>query len=296
MKIITMFLFLTGTSVIAQQNMDTVTIRPVKVKDNLFMLKGNGGNIGVLTGSDGTLMVDDQYAPLSEKIATAIISLTPHSVKYLINTHVHGDHSGGNDNFRKQGVTIMAQENVRVRMMKDYVNPMTNQASPPRNKEAWPLVTFDETIRLHLNGEDIEVTHFKVGAHTDGDAVIRFVNANVLHTGDLFVRYGYPYIDASRGGTYKGFIQSLDKIIAMANDQTVIMPGHGELATRNDVKTLRDKLVTIGDKVKAAVKKGTKLEDIPGLGITDPYDAELGKGFQKGKDFVMMIGRELGAK
>jgi cyclase len=280
----------------AQQNMDTVTIRPVRVKDNLFMLKGNGGNIGVLTGPDGTLMIDDQYAPLSEKISTAISNLTPHLVKYLVNTHVHGDHSGGNDNFRKQGVTIMAQEKVRVRMMKDYVNPMNNQTTPPRNKEAWPLVTFDETIRLHLNGEDVEIMHFKVGAHTDGDAVVRFVNANVLHTGDLFVRYGYPYIDASRGGTYKGFIQSLDKIIAMANEQTVIMPGHGELATRNDVKILRDKLVTIGDKVAAAVQKGTKLEDIPGLGITDPYDAELGKGFQKGKDFVMMIGRELGAK
>lgn len=296
MKAIALLFGLSLSCAIAQQNMDTVTIRPVKIKDNLFMLKGNGGNIGVLSGTDGTLMVDDQYAPLSEKITAAIAALSPHAVKYLINTHVHGDHSGGNDNFRKQGVTIMAQENVRVRMMKDYVNPMNNQATPPRDKSAWPMVTFDETIRLHLNGEDIEVTHFKVGAHTDGDAVIRFVNANVLHTGDLFVRYGYPYIDASRAGTYKGFIQSLDKIYALANEQTVIIPGHGELATRSDVKALRDKLVAIGDRVTAAVKKGTKLEDIPALGITDPYDAELGKGFQKGKDFVMMIARELGAK
>jgi cyclase len=287
---------LTSFMVHAQQNMDTVTIRAVKVKDNLYMLKGNGGNIGVLAGSDGTFMIDDQYAPLSEKIVTAIAKLTEYPVKYMVNTHVHGDHSGGNENFRKQGVTILAQENVRVRMMQNYTNPMNNQTSPPRDASAWPLITFDETIRLHLNGEDIEVMHFKVGAHTDGDAVVRFVNANVLHTGDLFVRYGYPYIDGSRGGSYKGFIKSLDKIIEMANDQTVIMPGHGELATKTDVKVLRAKLVDIGDKVAAAVKRGKKLEDIPALGITDPYDAELGKGFLKGKDFVMIIARELGAK
>jgi cyclase len=289
-------ILISGTLTSAQQNMDTVTIRPVKVKDNLFMLKGNGGNIGLLSGPDGSFMVDDQYAPLSEKIVAAITKLTPNAVKYLVNTHVHGDHSGGNENFGKQGITIVAQENVRMRMTKPYTNPMNNQTTPPRDPSAWPLVTFDETIRLHLNGEDIEITHFKLGAHTDGDAVVQFKNANVLHAGDLFVRYGYPYIDGSRGGTYKGFIKSLDKIIEMTDDQTVIMPGHGELATRHDVKALRDKLVDIGDKVAAAVKKGKKLEDIPGLGITDPYDAELGKGFQKGKDFVMMIGRELGAK
>jgi cyclase len=289
-------ILISGTIASAQQNMDTVTIRPVKVKDNLFMLKGNGGNIGLLSGPDGSFMVDDQYAPLSEKITAAVTKLTPNAVKYLVNTHVHGDHSGGNENFQKQGVTIVAQENVRLRMTKPYTNPMNNQITPPRDPSAWPLVTFDETIRLHLNGEDIEITHFKMGAHTDGDAVVRFKNANVLHAGDLFVRYGYPYIDGSRGGTYKGFIKSLDKIIEITDDQTVIMPGHGELATRNDVKALRDKLVDIGDKVAAALKKGRKIEDIPALGITDPYDAELGKGFLKGKDFVTIIANELSKK
>lgn len=279
----------------AQQNMDTVTIRPVKIKDNLFMLKGSGGNIGLLTGSDGTLIIDDQFAPLSDKIKASIQKLGGSQVKYLINTHLHGDHSGGNENFRKDGVTILAQENVRARMMKESVNRQ-NQTVPPRDKAAWPVITFGEKIKLHLNGEDIEVTHFKMGAHTDGDAVIRFVNANVYHTGDLFVRYGYPFIDGNNGGTFKGFMATLDKIIEMVDDKAVIIPGHGEVATRADIKALRDKLSDIGNKVADALKKGKKKEDVPALGITDPYDAELGKGFLKGKDFVTIIANELSSK
>ena len=283
-----------GISVLnAQQNMDTVTIRPVVIKPNLFMLKGSGGNIGLLTGPDGTLMIDDQFAPLAQKIKEAIQKLGGSPVKYLVNTHLHGDHSGSNESFRKDGVTILAQSNVRNRMMKESVNRQ-NVKIPPRDKDAWPVVTFDEKIRLHLNGEDVEVIHLKMAAHTDGDVIIKFVNANVFHTGDLYVRYGYPFIDGSSGGTYKGFIATLDKIIEMTNDQSVIMPGHGELATRNDVKVLRDKLADMGNKVADALKKGKKVEDIPGLGITDPYDADLGKGFLKGKDFIALIAMEMG--
>lgn len=272
----------------AQQNMDTVTIRPVKIKDNLFMLKGSGGNLGLLMGTDGTLMIDDQFAPLSQRIKDAIQKLGGGSIKYLVNTHIHGDHSGGNENFQKDGVTILAQENVRIRMMKESMN-RENKPVPPRDKAAWPVITFGEKIKLHLNGEDIEIVHFKLNAHTDGDVVIRFVNSNVYHTGDLFVRYGYPFIDPSNGGSFKGFMASLDKIIEMTNDQSVIMPGHGELATRADVKALRDKLADIGKKVTEALMKGKKPEDIQALAITAPYDAELGKGFLKGKDFVAVI-------
>jgi cyclase len=293
--IITSLLAMLAISVIAQQNMDTVTIRPVKIKDNLFMLKGSGGNMGLLVGSDGTLLIDDQFAPLSQKIKEAVQKLGASPVKYLVNTHIHGDHSGGNENFRRDGVTILAQENVRSRMMKATVNREGKEV-PPRDKDAWPVVSFQEKIKLHLNGDDVEVIHFKLNAHTDGDVVIRFANANLFHTGDLFVRYGYPFIDPSNGGSYKGFIAALDKIIEITNDQSIIMPGHGELATRADVKALRTKLVDIGDKVSAALKKGKKPEDIPGLGITDPYDAELGKGFLKGKDFVAVVLQDMTAK
>jgi glyoxylase-like metal-dependent hydrolase (beta-lactamase superfamily II) len=157
------------------------------------------------------------------------------------------------------------------------------------------LVTFNEKIQLHLNGEDLEVIHFKMGAHTDGDAIIKFVNANVFHVGDLF-RNGYPYIDASNGGSFKGFMATLDKIIEVTNDQSVIIPGHGTLSTRADITAFRDKLADIGNKVTDALKKGKKTEDISALGITDPYEAELGKGFVKGKDFVLLIATELNAK
>lgn len=259
------------------------------------MLKGAGGNMGLLTGSDGSLLVDDQFAPLSQKIKEAVQKLSEYPVKYLINTHLHGDHSGGNENFRKDGVTILAQENVRLRMMKETTNGQ-GQTNPPRDKSAWPIVTFNDRIKLHLNGEDIEVVQLLKGAHTDGDVVIRFVNANVYHTGDLFVRYGYPYIDGSSGGMFKGFIATLDKIIEITNDQSVIIPGHGELATRADVKALRDKLTDIGNKVATAKKKGKKADEIMTLGITDPYEAELGKGFIKGKDFVALIVQEMGIK
>jgi len=291
-KIISFFFAGLMTTGFSQQNLDTVTIRPTKIKDNLYMLMGSGGNMGLLIGSEGSLLIDDQFAPLSDKIKSAVQKLGGPPVKYLINTHVHGDHSGGNENFRKDGTTLLAQENVRNRMMKPSTDRQ-GKTNPPRDPAAWPLLTFEEKVQLHLNGEDVEVIHFKQKAHTDGDVIIRFINSNVYHTGDLFVRYGYPYIDETNGGSFKGFMAALDNIIAVTNDQSVIIPGHGNLATRSDVKALRNKLADIGDKVAAALKKGKKPEDIPSLGITDSYDAELGKGFLKGKDFVLLIAQEL---
>lgn len=294
-KLIVPFLFI-GSLALGQQNFDTVRIVPVKVKDNIYMLKGSGGNIGLLTGKDGNLMIDDQFAPLSEKIKASIQSLDSNPIKYLINTHIHGDHTGGNENFQKSGVTILAQENVRERMSKEQVNKALNRTTPARDAAALPVITFDDRIRLHLNGEDIEVFHFNLGSHTDGDAIIHFTKSNVFHTGDVFVRYGYPYIDYSSGGSVNGFIEVLDKLLAMLNDQSIVIPGHGELATKADVKKFRDRMADIRDQVKAALKKGKKPEEIPALGITDKYDAEWGKGFLKGKDFLLMIAEELAKK
>jgi glyoxylase-like metal-dependent hydrolase (beta-lactamase superfamily II) len=154
------------------------------------------------------------------------------------------------------------------------------------------MVTFDNALNVHLNGQDIELVHLDLG-HTDGDVVIYFRTANVMHTGDAFVRYGYPFIDRGSGGGFSGFINALDQIYALANDNTKIIPGHGAVATRADVKALRDKLADIRDQVAAALKKGTKVEDIPGLGITDKYEAEMGKGFVKGKDVVLMVAEEM---
>lgn len=293
MKNLLFVLMAISFSSLAQQNFDTVKIQPIKIKDNLYMLKGSGGNMGLLTGKDGNLLIDDQFAPLSEKIKAAIQSLDSNPLKYLINTHLHGDHTGGNDNFGKWGATILAQEHVRERLSKEQYNARFKTTTPPRDPIALPVITFDDKIRLHLNGEDIEVFHFNEGSHTDGDAIIHFKTSNVFHTGDVFVRYGYPFIDYSSGGSANGFIIVLDKFLAVLNDQSVIIPGHGELATKADVKKFRDRMADIRDQIAAALKKGKKVEDIPSLGITDKYDADWGKGFLKGKDFVLMIAEEL---
>jgi glyoxylase-like metal-dependent hydrolase (beta-lactamase superfamily II) len=276
---------------LAQQNFDTVKIRPFKLTDNLYVLFGAGGNIGVLTGPEGNLIVDDQFAPLTEKIRAAVKSLDAGELKYVINTHLHGDHTGGNENLKKIGATLVAHDNVRNRMMKETVNRQ-GATVPPRSKDAWPAMTFATKLNVHLNGEDLELTFLDRG-HTDGDIIVYFKNANVMHTGDAFVRYGYPYIDVASGGSFPGFIHTLEMIYAASNDNTRIIPGHGAVTTRAEVKALRDKLADIRDQVTAALKKGTKPEDLAALGITDKYEAELGKGFVKGKDFVLMVATEM---
>jgi cyclase len=189
------------------------------------------------------------------------------------------------------GVTLMAHANVRARMMKESVNRQ-GKTVPPRDKEAWPMVTFNNQLSVFLNGQDIELVHLDRG-HTDGDVVIYFRTANVMHTGDAFVRYGYPFIDVASGGGFAQFVHQLDQIYALANDDTKIIPGHGAVATRADVMALRNKLTDIGDQVAAALKKGSRVEDIPALGITDKYEGELGKGFIKGKDFVLLIAEQM---
>lgn len=276
----------------AQQNFDTVKIRPIKVVENLYMLKGSGGNIGVFFGKDGTLMIDDQFAPLSNKINGAIKTLDAGEIRFLVNTHLHGDHSGGNENFKRMGITIVAHDQVRERMSKEQVNVRQNRTTPARDRDALPVITFADKLNFHLNDEDIELLHFDTG-HTDGDVTVHFKKANVYHTGDMFVTTGYPFIDASSGGTFAGLISSLDKFLSLLDDNSKIIPGHGNLSSKAEVKLFRDKLVDIRDQIAAALKKGKKVEDIPALGITDKYDADWGKGFIKGKDFALLVAESL---
>jgi cyclase len=279
---------------VAQTNYDTVRIRPVKITEQIYMLKGAGGNIGVLIGDEGSLMIDNQFAPLSNKINGAIKTLSPGEIRFAINTHIHGDHSGGNENFKKMGAILVAHAHVRDRMMKES-KTRDNRVLPPRDQAAWPMVTFTDKINFHFNDEDILLHHIDRG-HTDGDVIIQFKKANVVHTGDAFVRYGYPYIDINSGGSVNGFINTLDKILLLIDDNTKVIPGHGELAGKADVKKLRDQMANIRDQVAAALKKGKKPDELPALGITDPYEAELGKGFLKGKDFVLIVAEDLSRK
>lgn len=272
----------------AQANYDTVRVRPEKLTENIYMLKGAGGNIGVLTGNEGILMIDDQFPQLGAKIKDAIASLDKGAIRFTINTHIHGDHTGSNEFFKQQGSTIIAHDMVRERMQKEQVNKVMNRTTPPREKDAWPIVTFSDKMNLHLNGQDIELIYVAPG-HTDGDVIIHFKQANVFHMGDTFVTYGYPFIDTSSGGSINGLIATLDKSMTLMNDQSIIIPGHGNRSTKADVKKFRDRLADIRDQVAAALKKGKKVEDLASLGITDKYDAEWGGGFLKGKDFLLLV-------
>lgn len=294
-KILAIALFLTGSVAVFAQSFDTVQIRPLRITDQIYMLKGSGGNIGVLAGPEGLLMIDDQFAPLSEKINKAMQGINPGQLKFLINTHIHGDHTGGNENFKKLGAMIVAHDMVRDRMTKPSVNARTNEQVPPRNADAWPLITFPDRMNFHFNGEDVELYHFTNG-HTDGDIIIKFAKANVFHTGDSFVRYGYPFIDPSSGGGFNGFVTNLEKILGLLDDNSKVIPGHGELATKKDVKVVYDMLVDIRNQVSAALKKGKKVEDLPALNLTAKYDEAFGKGFLKGKDFVILVGQTLTQK
>jgi glyoxylase-like metal-dependent hydrolase (beta-lactamase superfamily II) len=291
-RALTSFFFMSFAALIAQPNFDSVSIRPVKVTDHIYMLKGSGGNIGVMIGKDGNIMIDNQFAPLSNKINGAIKTIDPGEIRFLINTHLHGDHSGGNENFKRMGVTIVAHDGARERMSKESINRSTQDIIPPRDNDALPVITFADKLNVHLNDEVIELIHVKP-AHTDGDVVVHFSKANVYHMGDMFVTYGYPFIDYGSGGSINGFIASLDVLLMMMNDQTKIIPGHGEVSTKADVKIFRDRLADLRDQVVAALKKGKKMEDMAGQPFASRYDAEWGKGFIKGKDFVTTIAGEL---
>lgn len=280
---IAIFVFVSASS-FSQQNWDSIQVVPQNVRDNIYMLKGSGGNIGVITGTDGVAMVDDQFIQLSKKIRDAIASLSHEPIRFTINTHIHGDHSGSNEYFKQIGSTIVAQEMVRERMI-----------TQPREKDAWPVITFPDRLSLHLDGQDIELIHFGPG-HTDGDVVVYFKQANVFHMGDLFVTYGYPFIDLSSGGSINGMIACVDQALTLMNDESLVIPGHGDLCKKGDVKKFRDRLADIRDRVAAALKQGKKPEDLGGLGITKAYDDEWGKGFIKGKDFVITVAAGLTGK
>lgn len=276
-SVILAFFLSVAANALSQQDWDAVKVTSEQVRDNVYMLKGAGGNIGVLTGEDGVVMIDDQFLQLGPKIMEAIAALDKGPIRFTLNTHVHGDHSGSNEYFKQNGSTIVAHELVRDRMIKE-----------PREKDAWPVLTFPNKLSLHLNGQDIELIHFEPG-HTDGDVIIHFKQANVFHMGDVFVRYGYPFIDVNSGGNINGLIASVDKALELMDEESLIIPGHGELCKKDEVKKYRDRLATIRDKVASALKQGKKPEDLAGLGITSAYDEEWGKGFIKGKDFVVTV-------
>jgi len=267
-------------SAFAQQDFSKVEIKTEKLAEGVFMLTGAGGNIGLSAGADGVFMIDSQYAPLTDRIRTAIAGLTDRPVRFLFNTHWHSDHVGGNENLGKTGVVIVAQENVRKRMSTEQFIKMFNMKEPPSPAAALPLVTFVDSVSFHVNGDDVEAFHVPP-AHTDGDAIVFFRKANVLHMGDTFFNGMYPFVDLSSGGTIAGMIGACDRGLSMGDASTRVIPGHGPSASKADLKAFRDMLVASRDAVAPLVKAEKTLDEVKAAKPTAALDEKWGKGFVK---------------
>ncbi len=275
-------------SAIAQGNFDKVEVKVEKLSATTYVLFGAGGNIGVSVGDDALFIIDDQYAPLTPKILAALKTITDKPVKFVLNTHWHGDHTGGNENMGNAGALIVAHENVRKRLSSEQFIALFKSKVPPAPKAALPMVTFSSDVTFHLNGDEIFSFHV-AKAHTDGDTVVQFKNSNVIHMGDLFFNRWYPFIDVSSGGHPDGVIAAADRVLAMANDSTKIIPGHGPVATKVDLKAYRDMLVTVTGRIKAFVKAGKTLEEITAAKPTAEFDEVWGKQFLQAGRFVEML-------
>ena len=268
----------------AQPDLSKVEIKTTRLAGNVFMLEGAGGNIAAIAGDDGIAMVDAQYAPLAPKIHAALAKLSPKPVRFLINTHFHGDHVGGNADFADTAA-ILASANVRKRLASGSVHPLNGKQVPPAPAAALPVVTFEEGLTLHFDGEEIRVLALGPG-HTDGDSAVWFVKANVVHLGDDFVTYGFPLVDVSAGGRVKGMIAALDGLLSRIPADAKIIPGHGPLSTVAEVRKFARSL----EEMLAAVAKAKEPVDVSVLAPWAPW----GQGFIKAEMFLPVLVREAG--
>lgn len=270
--------FLLSVSGHAYQDLSNVEIQTIQVTPHIHMLMGYGGNIGVSTGENGVFLIDDQMAPLTQKILAAVSKLSDKPVKFLVNTHWHFDHTGGNENLGKGGAVIVAHENVRKRLAAGQSVDILEMVIPPAPPQALPVVTFPDSLTFHWNNDTIEVIHFP-GGHTDGDSVIFFKSANVIHTGDLFFNRNYPFIDAQSGGSMKGMIRNVERILKRVDRKTKIIPGHGPLADRADLEAYITMLRDVHDRISAMKRRGMSLEKVIAAKPSKAYDQVWGRGF-----------------
>jgi glyoxylase-like metal-dependent hydrolase (beta-lactamase superfamily II) len=264
-----------------------VQIETVKLAPNFYALNGQGGAIGVLTGPDGVLMVDSQFAPLTDKIVAAIKQVSNTPIKFLINTHVHGDHTGGNENLGKMGVVIVAREELRNRL----AHPA---AGAPAPAPALPMITYTGSLTFHMDGEDVQAIAIPK-AHTDGDTLVRFPNANVIMIGDYFRSLGYPNIDRANGGSLPGMLAGIDTAINLCNAETKVVPGHGAITDRNGLIAHRDMIIAIRDKIAPMVSQGKSLEEVVASKPTAAYDSKVPGVGATGDRFVGQVYAELKA-
>ncbi len=282
--------FLAGVA-FAQQDFSKVEIKVTKVAGSVYMLEGAGGNIGVSAGEDGIVIVDDQFAPLAPKIKEALKGISDKPLKFVINTHFHGDHTGGNAAFGKEA-SIIAHENVRKRLQEG--GPVAGNEVKPAAKDALPIITFNDRTTVHVNGEEIRAIHFPHG-HTDGDSVIFFTQANVIHMGDDFVTYGFPFVDVRSGGSVSGLIAGVERVLGMAPPDVKIIPGHGALSTPADMQKYVTMLKETRALVASAVKEGKTPAQMKNDHLLAKYEA-LGKGFIKSDSWIDTLCADVRAK
>jgi cyclase len=268
------------------QDFSQVQIKTTRLAPNFYTLEGSGGTIGVLAGADGVFMVDSQYAPLSDKIVAAIKAITDRPIRFLVNTHVHPDHTGGNENFGRMGATLIARDELRERL----ANPGGGRAGQP--PAALPMITYEGRLLVHMDGEDIQliaVPH----AHTDGDTMVYFPASNVIMTGDFFRSLGYPFFDLNNGGSLPGLVDGLNQILAIAKPDTKIVPGHGEVVDRTAIAAHRDMIIAVRDKIAPMVARGDTVEQVLAGKPTAAYDAKVPQGEQTSERFVRALYTEI---
>ncbi len=276
-------------------------VRAVHARGGIYLLMGRGGNIGVCLGADGPFLVDDQYAPATQAIRSAIAALPrageAESVepRFVINTHWHGDHTGGNENFAEGSAIIVAHENVRRRLSEDTFSAFLNRSVPAAPHPALPVVTFPTEISFHWNGEEIHVFHV-AAAHTDGDAIVHFRTSNVLHMGDTYFNGFYPFIDTSTGGRLTGMIAAAERGLALADEATVILPGHGPISNRSELKAYRDMLATMKGRLEALLGQGKSVEEIVAAKPSASFDPVWGDGFLTPSVWVRFATQSLAAE
>jgi glyoxylase-like metal-dependent hydrolase (beta-lactamase superfamily II) len=281
-----MTLGLALTPAVAQD--EPVEYIPTQLSSTLTMIKGRGGNIAVSAGVDGVYIIDDQLQPLSEQLVAAIADISNQPIRYVINTHYHGDHVGGNETMAKSGAVIIAHDNIRKRMTADQFSYFWNETTPAWPSEALPVLTFNDQVTLHFNGEEAIVYHVPRG-HTDGDGIVHFPASNVIHMGDIFFNGLYPFIDLDGGGTIQGMIAGAELGLSLANDDTQIIPGHGPMSNRVSLAEYRDFLVKARDAVQAQVDAGKSLAETVAAKPTAEWDETLGKIWITPEQLVIFI-------
>ena len=268
-----------------------VTVRAEPVAAGVWVLYGSGGNIGVSAGPDGVFLIDDQYAVMTPKISEALSKIATEPPRFVLNTHWHGDHTGGNENLAEKGSLIVAHDNVRVRMGTEQFNKFLDRATAASPAKALPVVTFNDSVSFFLNGDEIRGAHV-ARAHTDGDVFIHFRKANVIHTGDLVFAGRYPFIDLDSGGSVEGVIAAVDRMLAVADEKTRIIPGHGDLTDKAGLAAYREMLVTTSKRVRELAKAGKSVEEILAAKPNADYDEKLTWGFITPERYVRILFRD----